>query len=220
MCMHIVLKVTSVSLPAARDRRWESLTGHFNITPVHTRGSDRLLLPSWQPKPPLWAEMEVAQASVVSPLCTLSGWWALGCAAGPRHCPSEGKKQRQDGNSHMGDQYTASRVPQMWAAWISTATSSRCWLLGWGRGGFHRDVFMNLGTSVLVWLCFPQLCSPLIWLSAPSNQGHRRSVALLMPSDGTDDTVGKCQEFASHFPRNGAIDDEDVVCICKFSFAS
>ena len=41
---------------------------------------------------------------------------------------------------------------------------SGCWLLQWGRGGVRRDGCLDLGTSVLAWLLFRQLCSVWIWL--------------------------------------------------------
>lgn len=89
-----------------------------------------------------------------------------------------------------------------------------------GKEGFHRDGFLNLSTSVVVWLRFRQLRSVWIWLWAPLSQGCRRLTALLtillLPDDGTDDVKGKCQDFASCFPRNGAMDDEECCIYFKF----
>lgn len=39
---------------------------------------------------------------------------------------------------------------------------------------------------------------------------------LLLPDDGTENTKGKCQAFASHFPNNGAIHDEEWYIYPKF----
>lgn len=38
----------------------------------------------------------------------------------------------------------------------------------------------------------------------------------LLPSDGTDNAKGKCQDCASCFPRNRAIDDEECCTYSKF----
>lgn len=59
---------------------------------------------------------KVAQASVVSALCTLSSWQALCYAAGPSHCPGKDKKWLQDCSAHTACEYTANQLPQMWIA--------------------------------------------------------------------------------------------------------
>lgn len=101
--------------------------------------------------------------SVVSPLGTLRGWRVLGCAAGHSHCPSEGKKWWQDCNAQAAHQYTASQVPQMWTAWVSTTAKQQVLGFTVGKGDFHRDGFWNLATAVLKWLCFRQLCFVWMW---------------------------------------------------------
>lgn len=94
--------------------------------------------------------------------------------------------------------------------------SSSCRLLQW-EGGFSQGWVPEFGQP-LVWLSFRQMCSVWIWLC----QGHRRFIlllTLLLPHDGTDDAKGKCQDVASHFHRNGAIDDEECCIYSKFGLS-
>lgn len=85
---------------------------------------------------------------------------------------------------------------------------------GWEEGFWPEWVleFGQLGSGVVLL----QSAVLSIWHWALLSQGHRRLMVLLTVLLMPDDAKRNCQDFASCFPRNGAINDEECCTYCKF----
>lgn len=158
-CIYRVLKGTSVS-PSQQtaDLSLPTTTGDGRsrgdwspLLLVLSGGSSWLQLPKEWAKLPLQAGMEVAQVSGCVP--SLHPQW-LESATAPAAADWNEKQWGQDCSAHASCQCTANQVPPRGTGKVSNAAKQQV-----GKGDFDWNGFVNLGTSVLVWSCFSQLCS-------------------------------------------------------------
>lgn len=119
--------------------------------------------------------------------------------------------RRRSGSSvHPACQYSANQVPPRGTG----KGIYSCKAAGW-EGEFWPEWVLEFGHLssgvVLLW-------SAVLWIWhwAPFSQGHRRLMVLLTVLLMPDDAKGNCQDFASCFLRNGAINDEECCSYCKF----
>lgn len=157
--------------------------------------------------------MEVSPSSGCVPALHPQWLGSAGLCCCPSCCWLEGEELGQDCSVHAARPYTACTSNPTEGDRLGICS---CKAVGW-EGGFWLEWVLEFG-HLISGVVVLQSAVLWVWHWALLSQGHRRLMVLLtvllMPDDGTDDAKGNCQDFASCFPRNGAINEEGCT-YCK-----